>query len=137
MNTVVGSTPEFRKNRNLGQRLQAETTAVRLKIHWLGTRKTLSQDQTRVAAGQFDADAKVLSASKKLFDTRHPAYRAATAVKSRIAEYWKASTLPYVEPGMRLIRRRDVEPFNRQMTALQVGIWLMPLMISSHSSMTG
>ncbi len=104
---------------SVGERLQSETTAVRMKIHWPGVRKTLSQDQNRQAAGTFSADTKSLSTSKKLFDTRHPAFRAATAVKSQASDYWKSVTLPYVEPGMRLIRRRDVASFDVHMTSVQ------------------
>ncbi len=103
----------------VGQRLQAETTAVRLKIRWLGVRKTLSPDQTRQAAGTFDADIKSVSASKKLFDTSHPAFRAATAVKTQAVEYWKSHTLPYIEPGMRLLRRSDVPAFDVHLTSVR------------------
>jgi len=103
----------------IGQRLQAETTAVRLKIRWLGVRKTLSQDQTKLAAGTFDADIKSVSASKKLFDTSHPAFRAATAVKTQAVDYWKGHTLPYIEPGVRLIRRNDVAMFDVHMTSVR------------------
>jgi len=104
---------------SIGQRLQAETTAVRLKIRWMGVRKTLSQDQTRLAAGTFDADIKSVSASKKLFDTGHPAFRAATAVKTKAVEYWKGHTLPYIEPGVRLLRRSDVPAFDVHMTSVR------------------
>jgi len=104
---------------SVGERLQSETTAVRMKIHWPGVRKTLSQDQNRQAAGTFAADMKSLSTSKKLFDTSHPAFRAATAVKSQASEYWKSMTLPYIEPGMRLIRRSDVASFDVHMTSVR------------------
>lgn len=104
----------------IGQRLQAETTAVRLKIRWMGVRKTLSQDQTRAAAGTFDADIKSVSATKKLFDTSHPAMRAATAVRTQAVEYWKSHTLPYIEPGVRLLRRSDVPAFDNHMTKVSV-----------------
>jgi hypothetical protein len=103
----------------IGQRLQAETTAVRLKIRWLGVRKTLSPDQTKRAAGTFDADIKSVSASKKLFDTKHPAFRAATTVKTQAIDYWKQLTLPYIEPGVRLIRRNDVPMFDVHMTSVR------------------
>ncbi|MDA8746078.1 hypothetical protein N9N28_15750 [Rubripirellula amarantea] len=116
--TATGLTSEDHST-SIGERLQAETTAVRLKIHWPGVRKTLSQDQTRQAAGTFDADIKSVSASKKLLDTRHPAFRAATSVRKQAADYWKNHTLPYVEPGMRLIRRSDVAAFDVHMTSVQ------------------
>ncbi|QEG41332.1 hypothetical protein [Roseimaritima ulvae] len=104
---------------DVGERLQAETTAVRLRIRWPGVRKTLSQDQTRKAAGTFDADIKSVSASKKLLDTTHPAFRAATSVKTQAVDYWKRSTLPYIEPGMRLLRRGDIGTFDLQLTSIK------------------
>ena len=110
---------DYEATATIGQRLQAETTAVRLKIRWLGVRKTLSADQTKRAAGTFDADIKSVSASKKLFDTSHPAFRAATAVKTQAVDYWKQTTLPYIEPGMRLIRRNDVPMFDVHMTSVR------------------
>ncbi len=114
-----GSYQESVTQDSLGQRLQSETTAVRLRIRWLCTRKTLSQDQTRQAAGTFEADIKSVSASKKLFDTSHPAFRAATAVKAQAVEYWKGHTLPYIEPGVRLLRRSDIAAFDVQMTSVR------------------
>ncbi|TWU44447.1 hypothetical protein Poly51_61330 [Rubripirellula tenax] len=119
MPTLSEGTTATTENTSVGQRLQDETTAVRLKIHWPGVRKTLSQDQTRQAAGTFDADIKSVSASKKLLDTGHPAFRAASTVRKQAADYWKNHTLPYVEPGMRLIRRRDVAAFDVHMTTVR------------------
>ncbi len=58
------------------QRLRGSTVAVRLHIGWPGIRKTLSEPERCRAAGAFDADTKLLSAAKKLLDTRHPAFRA-------------------------------------------------------------
>ena len=104
---------------DVGQRLQSETTAVRLRIRWPGIRKTLSEDQKQQAASSFDADTKSLSASKKLLDTGHPAFRAATAVRSQAVSYWKASTLPYIEPGIRLLHRNEVPAFDVQMTSIR------------------
>ena len=49
-----------------------------------------------------------LSAGKKLLDTRHPAFKAVTGVRSRLLAYWKGMTLPYPEPGIRLIRQADI-----------------------------
>ncbi|EMI57050.1 hypothetical protein [Rhodopirellula sallentina] len=36
---------------SVGERLQTETTAVRLKIHWPSVRKTLSNDQNSDRCG--------------------------------------------------------------------------------------
>ena len=75
-----------------GEQLQSATTAIRLHVRWPGVRKTLSQDQRQLAAGAFSADAKVLSAGKKLFDTTHPVFRTVSAVKSKAVAFWREQT---------------------------------------------
>jgi len=107
--------PVTQNQQSNGMRLQAETTAVRLHIRWPGTRKSLSRDQKRQAAGAFDADSRTLSAAKRLFDTSHPSFRAVSAIKTKAGALWKGMTLPYIEPGVRLLRRGDVSAFDDRM----------------------
>ncbi len=116
--TDTGAGNDAGTDSDVAGRLQSETTAVRLRIRWPGVRKTLSEDQKQQAASTFDADIKSVSASKKLLDTSHPAFRAATAVKTQAVDYWKRSTLPYIEPGVRLLRRRDIAAFDTHMTPI-------------------
>ncbi len=106
-------------NRDFAAQLRTDTAAVRLRVRWPGNRKTLTTDQKRRAAGTFDADSRSVSASKKLLDTAHPAMRAASAVRSQATEHFRRSTLPYVEPGVRLLRREDVPTFEVVMTTLR------------------
>jgi hypothetical protein len=72
-----------------------------------------------LAADAFDADIEVLSAAKKLLDTSHPAFRACSAIKSQAVAAWREATLPYVEPGIRLVRRSDVEKLEASLRASQ------------------
>ena len=102
-------------NSELGSRLRSDTTAVRVHIRWPGTRKSLSESQRSLAAEAFAADQKSVSAAKKLLDTSHPAFKAVTTVKTAAVNYWRDSTLPFVEPGMRLIRRQQITEFNERM----------------------
>lgn len=97
------------------QRLRQGFAAVRVSFTWLGVRKSLSADQKQQAAEGFGAEGQFLSAGKKLLDTRHAKYKAVTAVRGRVSGYWKSLSLPYPEPGLRLIRQEDVELFARQM----------------------
>ncbi len=60
-----------------------------------------------------------MSAGKKLLDTRDPAFKAVTAVRGRIVALWRGMSLPYPEPGIRLIRQDDVPTFDVQMTTLR------------------
>jgi hypothetical protein len=94
--------------------------AARLSFTWFGTRKSLSVEQKQQAAEPFGAEAKSLSASKRLLDTSHPAFRAVTRVKSTATNLWRGLSLPYPESGIRLIRQDDVERFDAQMTDLRV-----------------
>ncbi len=97
------------------QRLRATMAAARVAFTWMGTTKTLTAGQIALAAGTFDAEARSLSAGKKLLDVRHPAFRAVTAVRGMIGAYWKGISLPYPEPGVRLIRQDKVEEFAAMM----------------------
>ena len=100
-------------------RLRAETTAVRLHIRWPGIRKTLDSTQKQRAADAFDADLKSLSAAKKLLDTSHPRFRDVSKLRTRAVTYWRGITLPYIESGVRLIRRDDLAGFDVQMTSIR------------------
>jgi hypothetical protein len=100
-------------------RLRATMAAVRVMFVWLGVRKSLTPDQQSQAANTFGAEREYLSAGKKLLDTSHPAYKAVTTVRGRILSYWKGISLPYPEPGIRLIRQDDIPGFNVQLTSLK------------------
>jgi hypothetical protein len=101
------------------ERLQTTMAAVRVSLKWFGTRKTLTPAQKSEAADAFGAEGTFLSAGKKLIDTAHPAFKAVTAVRGRIVSLWKSVSLPYPEPGLRLIRQDRIERFNAQMQELR------------------
>src|ERR1035438_6735835 len=102
------------------QRLRAATAAVRVSFTWLGVRKTLTPEQRSQAAESFGAEGDFLSARKKLLDTKHAAYKEETGVRGLVGAYWKSLTLPYPEPGIRLIRQEQIDAFNNQMTTYRV-----------------
>jgi hypothetical protein len=60
-----------------------------------------------------------LSAGKKLIDTNHPAYKAVTAIRGKVQSYWKSLSLPYPEPGVRLIRQDKIDEFAAKMREFQ------------------
>src|ERR1039458_9813617 len=104
------------------QRLRTNFAAVRLSFTWLGVRKTLSPDQKAQAAESFGAEGQYLSAAKKLLDTSHEAFQAVSSVRSQIISYWKGLSLPYPEPGMRLIKQDDIEAFNDRLSQFRVDL---------------
>jgi len=93
--------------------------AVRVSLSWFGTRKSLTAEQKAEVAEPFNAEAKFISAGKKLLDTTHPAYKAVTAVRGKVQAYWKSMSLPYPEPGIRLIRQEKVDDFAAKMREFQ------------------
>jgi hypothetical protein len=111
--------PNTRHASEAAHQLRTTMAAVRVSISWLGIRKSLTTDQRAQAADTFGANGDFLSAGKKLLDNRHPAFKAVTAVRNRIVSLWKAMSLPYPEPGIRLIRQDQIETFNAQMVQLR------------------
>lgn len=98
-----------------GEQLKQTTAAVRFSHAKFGARRALKKSERDRAAATFQAEGASLSASKRIIDTRDPAYKAVTVVISRAKSYWRDMTVPYPERGIRLIRRDRLEEFNRKM----------------------
>ncbi|MGB4707077.1 MAG: hypothetical protein WBH28_01335 [Fuerstiella sp.] len=107
-------------------------TAARLSFTWLGVRKSLTRHQKDQAADSFDAEGKFLSAGKKLLDISHPAFRQVTAVRGRATQYWKTVSLPYPEPGIRLIRREHIKRFSDAVAAFRTELIDAVLALNDH-----
>ncbi|WP_166822378.1 hypothetical protein [Thalassoroseus pseudoceratinae] len=97
------------------ERLRTQMAAARLSFSWMGVRKSLTATQKNQAADSFGAEGKFLSAGKKLLDTSHPAYKVVTAIRSQTVAYWKGVSLPFPEPGVRLIRQTAITEFDQRM----------------------
>jgi hypothetical protein len=102
------------------QRLRQTMAASRVRFVWFGTQKTLTPEQRAAAAEPFDADSQLISAGKKLVDTKHTAYKAVTAIRTKITDAWRGLTLPFPEPGVRLIRQEKVDEFASTMADYKV-----------------
>jgi hypothetical protein len=93
------------------QRLRRIAAAVRVRLRWWGVHRALSPQQKEEMSAVASADARLLTAGKKLIDQRHEAVRRLTSVQTRLSNYWRGLTLRYTEPGIRLIRQADIESF--------------------------
>jgi hypothetical protein len=120
--TTLLDDPVQHRTESSGARLRASTAAIRLSFTWFGTRKTLTPQQKAQAADTFGAEGEFLSAGKKLIDTKHPDFKAVTSVRGRIVSYWRGISLPYPEPGIRLICQDDIGPVNLQLTTLKADL---------------
>lgn len=101
---------------NTAREMRQNMGAVKLSFSWLGTQRKLSDAQTKQAADTFDASTDLVTASKRVIDTKHPAYKAVTAIKSQASAYWRGLTLPYPQEGVRLIRQSDIAGFEERMS---------------------
>ena len=97
------------------QRLRRTAAAARVTLHWWGTHRALTASQREEIGAATAADARLLTAGKRLVDTRHQAFRRLNSVRTRITGYWRGVSLPYVEPGVRLLRQADVPAFAHAM----------------------
>ena len=93
--------------------------AIRLQIRWFGVNKGVASTQKYEVADMFEAESKFVSLRKKLLDTRHPAWKKLVSVRGNIVNTWRNNTLPFPEPGIRLIRRRNLEVFGEKLKSLR------------------
>ena len=111
--------PRLQTSSAASDRLRSTMAAARLSFNWLGVRKSLSSSQKDQAADSFGAEGKYLSAGKKLLDTAHPAFKAVTSIRGRTVAYWKGISLPFPEPGIRLIPQGSIDEFNERMSSFR------------------
>ena len=119
MSSAVLDQATQRQSTAPAQRLRTTMAAVRVSIQWFGTRKTLTREQKSEAADTFGAEGAFLSAGKKLIDTSHPAFKTVTSIRGKILGLWRAETLPFPEPGVRLIRQDRIDSFSARMQELR------------------
>jgi len=119
MTEVLSAPPQAGGQTAPAEHLRRLGTACRLSFTWLGVRKTLSARQKAQAAEPFGAEARFLSAAKRLWDTSHPAYRAVTRVRHQTRKFWQQVSLPFPEPGLRLVRQEEVPRIDQRLRGYQ------------------
>ena len=97
------------------ERLRRAAAAVRVCLHWWGTHRRLSNEQKEEVSAGYAADARFLTAGKRIIDVRHETYRKLTSTRTKLVGYWRGTTLPYTEPGIRLLKQSDIERFDLAM----------------------
>ncbi len=100
-------------------RLRRISAAVRVQFVWWGVHRALTAEQRKEVGLVHNADGRLLTAGKKLIDVRHPSFRRLASIRSRAVSFWRGLTLPYVEPGVRLIRQTDIDAFAEKMQGLR------------------
>lgn len=117
--TTLLDNPVVRPSTASSERLRITMAAMRLSFTWFGVRKSLTAEQKAEAAEAFGAESDVLSAGKRLINTKHPKYKAVTAIRNRGVSLWKAVSLPFPESGIRLVKQDDIDSIDMQMRTLK------------------
>ena len=119
MATSILEDSAVRSSTSPSQRLRTTMAAMRLSFTWFGVRKSLTTEQKAEAAEAFGAEGDVLSAGKRLINTKHPKYKAVTTLRNRALSYWKALSLPFPEPGIRLVKQDHIDAIDSRMQAFK------------------
>jgi uncharacterized protein YciW len=93
----------------LGQKLQAETTGLRLTISKLGCRRTMDRNQLERVANLFDADQRSLSGSRAIINRKHPAVAPIHRLLGEVRDYIHDRSVDYPEQGVRLCKLSNVD----------------------------
>lgn len=99
--------------------LQEQAAGIGMHFTWMGIKVSLNNQEKRQVAQAFGAQPDSLAMSKKIIDTKNPFYRRLTQIKTQLSGLWKSWTLPWVEDGIRLIRKVDIPSFNLQFEELK------------------
>lgn len=99
-----------------------QTAACRLQFTWFGVTRAAEHDAVAETATALAADESRLSLRKRVLDRAHPAYRRLTTLRTQTRATWIAATLPYVEPGIRLVPRQAIAQLDVQIEELGGGI---------------
>jgi len=98
-------------DQNFAAELAARSVGCRLSFRWVGNSKAVDALDNSAAAELFKANPRAIKLSKKLFDANRPEYKTVQAIKGKIRRYWVENSLPYVDRGVRLLRRVDAAKF--------------------------
>src|SRR5262249_25033557 len=89
------------------QRLRRVAAAARVHFTWWGVHRTLTAQQKEEVGATYAADARFLTAGKKLVDVRHEAFRKLTSLRTRIVNYWRGLSPPHLHARGRPGRPTD------------------------------
>jgi hypothetical protein len=106
-----------------GQQLRQNTAGSRLVMSRMGKGRSFTDAQKDVVADAFEADKHLLSARKTIIDTKTcPEFKACTAIVNAASKTWWALTVPYTEPGVRLISRSRIEALDVTLNQFQAAL---------------
>jgi len=99
-----------------GARLRSGTIGCQLAFAGIGVRRSIEEAIKEQVAQSLDTHAEDLVASYKLFAKAD--LTDVTSTKGALKAFWMSYTLPYIEPGVRLLPHAQLQQFQLGMTPL-------------------
>jgi hypothetical protein len=102
------------------EKLESQVIGCSLSTHWWGINKKAGVDALNAVANHLGTNQKYLKIEKRLINHRNIHYKALCETRGHLVSFWKDMTLPYVEPGVRLIRKDNVSKFESKMEVFKI-----------------
>lgn len=104
-------------NQNPVEALKGATIGMRLRWHWMARKKAVSETLKEsmvsiLTTTQGRADEDSYAVTSKLFNPKMECFKELAKFKGETQRWWEDATLPYMEPGIRLLPRESVESVN-------------------------
>lgn len=107
---------------NKSKSLESQVIGCSLSVHWWGINKQAGVEILSSVADTFGANRKFLKIEKKLINIKNIYYKNLCETKGSIVQFWKQLTLPYVESGVRLIKKDLVDAFEKKMETFKLDL---------------
>ena len=101
-------------------KLESSVLGCAFSSHWWGITRKAGMEALGMVAETLGTNQKYLKVEKRLIDNRNVYYKNLVSLKSEIISYWKDLTLPYVEIGVRLIRKDLISKFESKMEVYKI-----------------
>lgn len=93
--------------------LREKFGGVALSFKWMGVEKKADIKEASEVAGLLQASTSSVKVAKVLLDTKDKDYKKLTSIKNKLRSLWVDSTLPWIEPGVRLMNKGLLEEFQK------------------------
>jgi hypothetical protein len=124
-------------NQNPAEALKSATIGMRLRWRWMARTRSVSEQlkesmvaQANTSEGYADQDS--YAVSSKLFNHKMECFKAIAKLKGNIQRWWEALTLPYTEPGVRLLPRTSVQIASEHLTEFEATFNTLAQDIQAH-----
>ena len=102
--------------------LQERYFGLSIGFQWLSVERAFDADDKQTAADSVDADARFISARRKLFDTASAAWKRVTEIRRALYGEWRTLGVPFPVAGVRLFRREHFAQWQERIATARAAL---------------